>query len=155
MTKTTRTNLQLVPLLALLTLALAACQPAADDPAATPPADPAAASTDPAMPPPMDGATADSPDPMLPPADGSAPDAGPTPPPPPGAEMAGGCNADAVQGLVGQQATDAVVAQATADSGSKSVRVLKPTDAATMDFRQDRLNINTDEAGVIESLRCG
>ncbi len=65
------------------------------------------------------------------------------------------CNADAVQALVGQEATEAVVAQATADSGSASVRVLKPGQAATMDFRQDRLNILTDDAGVIEQLNCG
>lgn len=65
------------------------------------------------------------------------------------------CSADAVQALVGQEATEAVVAQATADSGSASVRVLKPGQAATMDFRQDRLNILTDDAGVIEQLSCG
>lgn len=65
------------------------------------------------------------------------------------------CDADAVQSLVGQEATEAVVAQATADSGSASVRVLKPGQPATMDYRQDRLNIATDEAGVIEQLSCG
>lgn len=65
------------------------------------------------------------------------------------------CNADALQSLIGQEATEAVVAQATADSGSSSVRVLKPGQAATMDFRQDRLNILTDDAGRIEQLSCG
>src|SRR5690606_32102655 len=65
------------------------------------------------------------------------------------------CNAEAVQGLVGQEASEAVVSQATADSGSASVRVLGPQDAATMDYRQDRLNIETDAAGIIQSLRCG
>ena len=65
------------------------------------------------------------------------------------------CNADPVQGLIGQQASEDVVAKATADSGSASVRVLKPGDAATMDFRPDRLNIDTTDAGVIETLRCG
>ena len=59
------------------------------------------------------------------------------------------------QDLVGQQADEAVVARATADSGSASVRVLGPGQPATMDFREDRLNILTDEAGVIEQLRCG
>jgi len=65
------------------------------------------------------------------------------------------CNADPVQALIGQEATETVVAQATADSGSASVRVLKPGQPATMDFRQDRLNILTDDAGVIEQLSCG
>ena len=65
------------------------------------------------------------------------------------------CNADPVQGLIGQEATEDVIAQATADSGSASVRVLKPGQPATMDYRQDRLNIMTDDAGVIEQLNCG
>ena len=65
------------------------------------------------------------------------------------------CNAEAVQSLIGQEATEAVVAQATADSGSASVRVLKPGQPATMDFRQDRLNILTDDSGRIEQLSCG
>lgn len=65
------------------------------------------------------------------------------------------CDAGPVQALVGQEATEAVVAQATADSGSASVRVLKPDEAATMDYRQDRLNIDTSDAGIIQSLRCG
>jgi len=65
------------------------------------------------------------------------------------------CNADGVQTLVGQAATETVTAQATADSGATSVRVLGPDDAATMDFRGDRLNVLTDDAGVIQSLSCG
>ena len=65
------------------------------------------------------------------------------------------CNADGLQALVGQQATETVTAQATADSGATSVRVLGPNDAATMDFREDRLNIHTDDAGVIERIGCG
>src|SRR5690606_7840211 len=36
------------------------------------------------------------------------------------------CNADAIQALVGQEASETVVAQATADSGATSVRVLGP-----------------------------
>ncbi len=65
------------------------------------------------------------------------------------------CNADAIQALVGQEASETVVAQATADSGATSVRVLGPDDAATMDFRIDRLTITTDAAGAIQTLNCG
>lgn len=65
------------------------------------------------------------------------------------------CNADAVQSLVGQASSDAVIEQARADSGASSVRALKPGDAATMDYREDRLNIELDADGVIQSLRCG
>lgn len=73
----------------------------------------------------------------------------------PAAPAAGACNADAVQSLVGQTSTDALVEQAQRDSGSASVRVLRPGDAATMDYREDRLNIELDDAGAIVSLRCG
>lgn len=65
------------------------------------------------------------------------------------------CNADAVQSLVGQVSSDALVEQARVDSGASSVRALKPGDAATMDYRQDRLNIALDAEGVIEALSCG
>lgn len=34
-------------------------------------------------------------------------------------------------------------------------RVLKPGDAATMDFSAERININTDDAGVVTSVTCG
>lgn len=70
-------------------------------------------------------------------------------------EPIGECNADAAQALVGQEATDALVEQARVDSGSESVRVLAPGDAATMDFRPDRLNIDVNDVNVIQSLRCG
>ena len=59
------------------------------------------------------------------------------------------------EALVGQEASETVVAQATADSGATSVRVLGPDDAATMDFRIDRLTITTDAAGAIQTLNCG
>jgi hypothetical protein len=65
------------------------------------------------------------------------------------------CNADALQALVGQQASETIVAQATADSGATSVRVLGPDDVATMDFRSDRLTIHTSGDGNIERLNCG
>ena len=34
-------------------------------------------------------------------------------------------------------------------------RVLRPDDAATMDFRAERLNILLDDGGQIDGLRCG
>lgn len=67
----------------------------------------------------------------------------------------GACNADAVQSLVGQASSEAITEQARVDSGAASVRVLSPGDAATMDYREDRLNIMLDADGVIESVRCG
>jgi len=34
-------------------------------------------------------------------------------------------------------------------------RVLRPGDAATMDFRAERLSIMVDDFGQIDGLRCG
>jgi len=65
------------------------------------------------------------------------------------------CQADPGQQYIGQVASDEVVAQARAATGANSVRVLKPGMAATMDFRDDRLNLNLDDHGVIVSVNCG
>ena len=37
----------------------------------------------------------------------------------------------------------------------ENVRVLKPGDAATMDFNAQRINIKTDDAGVVTEVTCG
>jgi len=73
----------------------------------------------------------------------------------PAADTGRTCNADALQDLVGQEASETVVAQATADSGATSVRVLGPDDVATMDFRNDRLTITTDARRIIQTINCG
>ena len=105
---------------------------------------------DPASAPAPAGQAADAAAPMQPVDDTMA-----TSPAADAADPAAVCNAEGLQALVGQQATETVTAQATADSGATSVRVLGPNDAATMDFREDRLNIHTDDAGVIERIGCG
>ena len=40
-------------------------------------------------------------------------------------------------------------------SNSRTARVLRPGDAATMDVREDRLNIDVDDGGQVSGLRCG
>lgn len=65
------------------------------------------------------------------------------------------CQADPGQRFVGQAATDDIVEQARMATGATSVRVLKPGMAATMDFRDDRLNLNLDEHDVIVKVSCG
>ena len=117
---------------AALAIALGACAPK--------PAEPA--------PEPMPAPTISAPAETTPPAqDMPATDAAPG--------LAAECKAEAVQSLVSQEATEAVLAQAQADSGAKTVRALKPGEPATMDFRADRLDIALDEKGIIQSLRCG
>src|SRR5690606_10540129 len=86
----------------------------------------------------------------LPPAAGAVDDA--LQPAAPGMDA---CDADAVQSLVGQQATDEVMEQARVDAGAESVRSLSPGQAVTMEFRAGRLNIDVDDEGTITGLRCG
>ncbi|MBB4128139.1 hypothetical protein GGR77_003466 [Xanthomonas translucens] len=73
----------------------------------------------------------------------------------PEAPPVGTCDASQAQGLVGQAAEQALVDQARIDTGSKSVRVLKPNQAVTMEFNGERLNIEVDAKNVITGVRCG
>lgn len=65
------------------------------------------------------------------------------------------CNADSVQSLLGQKATAEIGADALAKSGSRTLRWIPPNSAVTMDFRQDRLNIDYDDKMVITRIHCG
>lgn len=65
------------------------------------------------------------------------------------------CDADAAKAAIGQPSSDAVVEQARIAAGAKSTRVLRPNQPATMDFRDDRLNVRLDDVGVVKSLDCG
>lgn len=60
------------------------------------------------------------------------------------------CNAADFALLVGQDAT----ALETVLLLGK-VRVIRPGQAVTMDFRQERINFMIDEANRIEAIRCG
>ena len=93
--------------------------------------------------------------------DDTAPSAPPTsateatPATPPG-DAAAQCNAGAAQSFVGQEATEATVAEAqTAAGATGAVRVIKPGQAVTMDFRGDRLNVEVDERNAIVRITCG
>lgn len=65
------------------------------------------------------------------------------------------CQAEPGQRFVGQAASEDIVEQAKTATGANSVRVLKPGMAATMDFRDDRLNLHLDEHDVIVKVGCG
>ena len=75
--------------------------------------------------------------------------------PAPDAPAQAACNPDAARSLVGQAGTEAVAEQARAAAGAKAVRMLKPGQPATMDFRGDRLNVMLDDAGNVAELHCG
>ncbi len=65
------------------------------------------------------------------------------------------CRADAVQRFVGAPYRPDLQRRARHMSGARSVRVLYPGQAATMDFRADRLNIMIGERNIVRSLSCG
>ncbi len=65
------------------------------------------------------------------------------------------CNADAVKNMLGQFASADTVEQTRLQAGADKVRVLAPGDRATMDFNPQRLNIEIDEAEMIQRFSCG
>jgi len=74
---------------------------------------------------------------------------------PQGPPMSGQCNADGARWAVGRAPDNDVVERARVDSGSATVRVVRPGDAVTMDFRVDRLNLNVNARNAIDAVKCG
>lgn len=75
--------------------------------------------------------------------------------PPPAADASALCNADAVQGYLGQPASAANIEAVRKASGATLVRALKPDQPVTLDFRGERVNVLQDAAGVIDRISCG
>ena len=67
----------------------------------------------------------------------------------------GTCNAEPAQSHVGKPASDANLQAAFKASGAKGMRSIKPGQAVTMDYREDRVNIHQDASGNIERISCG
>lgn len=68
---------------------------------------------------------------------------------PPQPPTAPGCIADSLQGLVGQPSE--VAERMSLPPGS---RIIGPNQPVTMDFRPDRLNIETGRTGLITKISC-
>jgi hypothetical protein len=64
------------------------------------------------------------------------------------------CDAARAEAYVGRNGT-AIAEDARTAAGAKTTRVIAPGQAVTMDFRPDRLNIETDAAGIVVKVRCG
>lgn len=80
----------------------------------------------------------------------------PSPPPPPagpGVERA--CRAEGLGDLVGRSASSALGSESMRRSGAGALRWIRPGDAVTMDYREDRLNIHLDERGRVQRFECG
>ncbi len=79
-----------------------------------------------------------------------------TPPaatPPPGGAFQ--CVAEAGAWAVGQPVSDALVAKVTADTHSRTARVVRPGEAVTMDYRGDRVNVMLDMNNRVDRVTCG
>ncbi len=87
---------------------------------------------------------------------GCAGSAGPCPLPgepalPPAADA---CGAAELARYVGAAPTADVMAAIARVTGQRTIRTIRPGDAVTMDFREDRLNVELDNDGRIARLRC-
>lgn len=77
------------------------------------------------------------------------PPAGPVLPP------GGLCNADNARWALGRAATPDVVERVRLDTGSAVARVIAPGMMVTMDHREDRVNLKTNERNAITEITCG
>jgi len=65
------------------------------------------------------------------------------------------CKAESLGDLVGKRASDARGDVLLKRSGASMLRWLAPGTITTKEFRQERLNVHTDEKGRIVRLTCG
>ncbi|TLF47545.1 hypothetical protein FEI13_15170 [Halomonas urmiana] len=86
---------------------------------------------------------------------GSPPPAEAPAPPPPSVAAGESCDATSLQGRVGERFTATLGETLQAESGATTLRVLRPGTAATLDYRQDRLNVRLDERDLITAIDCG
>jgi uncharacterized protein involved in copper resistance len=70
-------------------------------------------------------------------------------------EPAMSCDPAKAQFAVGQAYSDTLAERARVAASARTVRRLSPGQAVTMEFRADRLNLETGEDGRIATVRCG
>jgi len=75
--------------------------------------------------------------------------------PGPQISSSGTCHADRVAWAVGQPANEQNLARVWKESGAGLIRPLAPGQAATRDFKPDRINVRIDGSNVITGVDCG
>lgn len=75
-------------------------------------------------------------------------------PPPPQPLTEDACGASKLGRFLGAEA-NRVTREIASIVGERNIRVIRPGDAVTMDYRPDRLNVELSEQGTITRLRCG
>jgi hypothetical protein len=66
-----------------------------------------------------------------------------------------GCDAARAAGLVGKPRSEPLGAEALRRSGARTLRWIPEGSVVTMDYREDRLNIELDRANRVTRIRCG
>lgn len=145
-----------LPVAVALMLSLGACESDSGKGISAPAPPPVNTAPTPASPPSSgSGISADAPPPVV--------DYAPVPPPsssmsPPMTDNMTDnmkCDDSKGQAAVGRTATQSVVDRVVADTGSRTARVIKPGQAVTMDYSEQRVNIHVDAKNVIISVKCG
>lgn len=65
------------------------------------------------------------------------------------------CVEGRAQHLIGRPASSELAREAQRLTGAGAVRWIRPGDVVTMEYREDRLNIELDDRQRVQSLRCG
>ena len=65
------------------------------------------------------------------------------------------CNAEAAQSLIGREGTAELGAEAMRLAGAGKLRWIPKDARVTMDYREDRLNIELDGNNRVTRIRCG
>ncbi|AOE61306.1 I78 family peptidase inhibitor [Pseudomonas corrugata] len=65
------------------------------------------------------------------------------------------CEAKGAEFAIGKKASPQLLEQARSRSGAQIARILKPNDMVTLEYRSDRLNLNTDANLVVNRVNCG
>ena len=65
------------------------------------------------------------------------------------------CAAEGLAGFVGQPLSPPLQKRLQRRAGARSVRVIRPGEMVTMDYRADRLNIRVDAQERMTRLSCG
>lgn len=68
---------------------------------------------------------------------------------------AGECSNEGLDRFVGQQRSAQLEADLREASGAKVVQFIGPDEMVTMEYRPDRLRVQLDASGRVQSARCG
>ncbi|KPW22805.1 Lipoprotein [Pseudomonas cannabina pv. alisalensis] len=67
----------------------------------------------------------------------------------------GRCDAALAQFAIGKPASIELLQQVRTRSGSQDARILGPDDMVTLEYRSERVNVNTDASGKVTRINCG